>query len=223
MWRRTAVQRLEASGTNQLQTLQRLEASGTNQLQALRGLETSDADQLNRDELYRKARLTFARIQTQLDDLQNKLSATQTIAEQFFVADIAIIGIMAAAALGIEQIYLQLPQAHGHVPPTDPVLTRAGLIGILIFSCFTAVSAIFAAASFLRQTIETGPTPEDLAQQGANLSAAEQVILAGIKLQEGLLPARSRVATAGGRLGIAIGALVLGVVAGVTAALLIRY
>jgi hypothetical protein len=157
----------------------------------------------------------------QVEDIQNQLHTTTTIAQQFFVVDIAIVGIMAAAAIGVEQINLALTQLYQqHVPATDAALTRGGLIAISTFTLFTIGSAALAAACFLGETTELGPGQGDFPK---DFSAIEQNLTEALVWRTARDKAVSRLRTADGKLRAAVGVLVLGVVAGLVAGLPVWY
>ena len=176
-----------------------------------------------RDEEYRKARLVLEQTQAQVNGIEERTHTTTTIAQQFLLVDVAIVGIMAAAALAVEQISLQLTQRYNnHVPAGDVALTRGGLIGLGILAFGAALSGCFAAWCFLGErsrTTELGPDPRALATAA---SAAEQAVQAALVLQG---PARTAAVLglrdARWRLLAAVVVLSLGVLAGFLTAVLI--
>jgi hypothetical protein len=177
-----------------------------------------------RDEDWRKARLILEQTQAQVNDVEERTHTTTTIAQQFLLVDVAIIGIMAAAALSVEQISLQLSEQYrNHVPAGDLALTRGGLIGLGILAFGAALSGCFAAWCFLGErsrTTELGPDPRALA---AAASAAEMAVQAALVWRGpareaaalGLQVARRRLLPG------AVGILILSVLAGFLTAVLV--
>jgi hypothetical protein len=175
-----------------------------------------------RDDEYRRFRLALEQMQTEVHDIENRHDTITTIAQQFLVIDVTIVGIMAAAALGVEQIRLQLTQLFPKgVPVGDAALARGGLIGIVILAAGAIVSACFAAAGFLGEKTDLGPSADDLAKQTVGFSAAEQTATAAVAWRSARDPARQRLQSSRRWLNAAVGTLILGVAAAPVVAVLV--
>jgi hypothetical protein len=175
-----------------------------------------------RNDQYRMFRLALEQIQTEVHDIENRQDAITTIAQQFLFIDVTIVGIMAAAALGVEQIRLQLTQLFSKgVPVGDVALARGGLIGIAILSAGAILSACFSATTFLGEKTDLGPGAGDLAAKTAGFSAAEQTATAAVAWAKARGPALHRLQSARRSLNAAVGTLILGVVAAPLVAVLV--
>ena len=174
------------------------------------------------DDAYRTAQLALEQTRQQVRDLEARHDATTTSAQQFLIVDVAIVGVVAAAAIGVKQISLQLTQLYSsRVPVRDATLTRAGLVGLVILAAAAILSAICAAIAFLGERTELGPTAGSLAEEGKALSPADQVMAAAVVWEEARRPALDRLQAARRLLLAAVTVLSLGVLAAPVVAILV--
>lgn len=175
--------------------------------------EDSEVDRDEDD--YRNARLVFEQTQAQVTGILEATQVRATTAQQILLVDAAVLSILAAAAIGIEQIRLQLKQLYGsQMPLNDTTLVLAGLWGLLTLAVFVLASAIAAVWCFTGRSAkdeELGPTAQDLAREATGLSAVEMVLLTAVLWQRQFGPAILRFRPVALKLRVAVNFLVLSV------------
>jgi hypothetical protein len=173
-------------------------------------------DRASREDALDRNKLVLKAAEGRASRAAASLANRQGIAQQWFALDFLLIGIMAAAALGIGQINSQIEAVHnGVLPHGDAILANAGLVGLAIVSFGSLVSAVIVAFAFMGgQGTELGPNPLEIGQQIQGLEASEAPIIIAMSLLAEGEDSLERFRWAARQLRLAVVALCLGFLAG---------
>jgi hypothetical protein len=178
-------------------------------------LELLDRQGSSSDDLA-KSQLALQAVRDRSSRVEGWVSQNRSDAQQWLALDFLIFGVMAAAALGIEQINVEVQAVHrGIVPHSDHILTNAGLISVAVIALGALLSAVFAfMVVWWKQVRQLGPDLDQIAVQVHAAPVSEGPIILALVIQADTERTMTRLVVASQLLVLSIYLLVAGFVAG---------